>query len=141
MEPILFENDLIELKEGHSVYAELPAHFQGRVGNFDTLDDETLIVIGKPIGPEGARMDTSFFKGYYLIHHEIIDGGGQGQGAGDVFPSGNHVFADKVVGKFDPPIRVSFYTSGHFTAMIQDILPIVNYDRKRIISEIQGTDD
>ena len=42
-------------------------------------------------------------------------------GAHDVYPDGHHVFCVKAD---DDKVRVDFYQSGCFTAMIEDIKPV-----------------
>lgn len=118
---MLKEGDIIELKDGHTVYAKIPAHFafSNRIGCFDEVV-KTEVTIGK----NKNGLNTDFFKGRYVVTGTSVDGGGEGHGPGDVYPDGHHVKASKFVEKIDSPINVEFYETGYFTAMIKDLQPI-----------------
>ena len=108
----LKEGDIIELREGHEVYTDLPENtvYSNRKGSRVLTHAYAKI-----------KGSLAFLAGRYIVTHASFDGGGCGHGAYDVFPSGYHVFcvADK-----DPSRRVDFYQSGCFTAMIPSIEPI-----------------
>ena len=118
---LLKEGDIIELKAGHTVYYELPAHFvySNRKGVFDKLAHTEV-----HIGCEKGGLNTDFLKGKYVVVKTCFEGGGTGHGVGDVYPDGHHVFAEKIVDELDHKITVDFYQSGCFTAMITDITPV-----------------
>ncbi len=69
--------------------------------------------------------DTSVFEGEYEVTRAERNGGGSqlamcGRGL-DTYPDGWHVYCQKVN---DPDVKVDFYQTGCFTAMIEDITPI-----------------
>lgn len=107
---MLKEGDIIELKEGYKVYADVPEHFlyANRKGSFKIGHGEVLI-----------NGELSYLAGKYVVYKTSMDGGGVS--LNDSYPDGYHVYCEKVN---DPAIRVDFYQSGCFTAMIVDI-PVV----------------
>lgn len=98
MAKILREGDVIELKEGHTVY------------------DKGLRASGEVALPKD-------FAGEYVVYKTAFNGGGTGHGRFDVYPNGHHVYCEKL---YEPHmgIRVDFYQTGSFTAMIKDIEPV-----------------
>lgn len=109
----LQEGDIIELKEGHPVYADVPKHFEflNEKGNFSMT--HAKITIGG---------DLDYFAGRYVVTKTAFDGGGTVIfGPGDVYQDGHHVFCTSLDGK---ERRVDFYQSGAFTAVIKDITPV-----------------
>jgi hypothetical protein len=109
---MLKEGDVIEIKEGHMVYADVPEHFiySNRKGCYDLT--HTDITVGG---------DFSYFSGKYIVTKTNMDGGGTGHGPHDVYPDGHHVYC---VSADDQARKIDFYQSGSFTAMIEDIEPI-----------------
>lgn len=107
-QPFLKEGDLIELREGHKVYAELPEHFLYARKGVWTLARGQVNIAG----------DTSFLAGKYVVVKTATDGGGMNHDG--PFPDGHHVWCESV----DRKHKVDFYQSGCFTAMITDIKPI-----------------
>lgn len=69
------------------------------------------------------EFDSSIYAGEYMVKYVSFGGGGlQGTPSGyEIYPNGWHVFCAKVD---DPSIRVNFYQTGDFTAVIPDICPI-----------------
>lgn len=69
--------------------------------------------------------DSSVFEGKYEVTRAEWNGGGSQPAmcgrVPDTYPDGWHVYCKKVD---DPNVRVDFYQSGCFTAMIEDIAPI-----------------
>ena len=108
----LKEGDIIELKEGHSVYAKIPEHFvySNRKGSFKLVRSKV------DIGGEFA-----YLAGRYVVYKTTYDGGGTGHGPHDVYPDGHHVFCERIDNR---SVKVDFYQSGAFTAMIKDIEPV-----------------
>lgn len=104
--------DVIELREGHKVYATVP---------------ERVIYANRPDSDAPARGDIriegdlSYLAGRYVVYKTNCDGGGTGMGRHDVYPDGHHVFCRKLDA---PDIKVDFYQSGCFTAMVTDVKPI-----------------
>ena len=92
----LKEGDVINIENGHSVYAEIPRH---KV----TIDDA-----------------FSYLAGKYIVIKVAMDGGGAGHGFNDVYPDGYHVYCVSEDGK----TKIDFYQSGAFTAKIEDIKPV-----------------
>lgn len=118
-ENLLKEGDIIEITTGHEVYYELPMHFVyvNRVGNFKEIAKTEV-----RIGELKNGLDTDFLKGRYVVKATSCGGGGTGHGPGDVYPSGHLVKCIKLNKKdYDSEIEISFYQTGFFTAMIEDI--------------------
>ena len=109
----LQEGDLIQIKPGEEVYAEVPYHFiyEGEEGNWAETTETEIKVEGQ----------FAFFAGKYLVYKTAVEGGGTGHGPGDIYPNGHHVYARKV-GAHN--VKVSFYQSGSFTIMKPDKKPI-----------------
>ncbi len=110
---MLEEGDIIELKEGMRVYAEVPEHFlyTNRRGVFDKTAHGEIEIAGH----------LGHFAGRYVVYKTAMDGGGTGHGAHDVYPDGHHVFAEKLD---NPSVMVDFYQSGCFTAMLPKLKAI-----------------
>ena len=110
---MLKEGDVIELIEGHSVYADVPNHFcyTNCKGDFSLTHHN--VTIGE---------EFMYLAGKYIVVKTAFEGGGTGHGPGDIFPDGHHVFCEMAGGDH----KVDFYQSGCFTAMIEDIKPIGN---------------
>lgn len=108
----LTEGDIIEIKEGHEVYAHVPMHFlySNKKGSFKT-DRGHVKIAG----------ELSYLAGKYVVYKTSIDGGGTGHGPHDVYPDGHHVFCERLD---DRSVKIDFYQSGCFTAMITNIKPI-----------------
>lgn len=106
--------DIIDLKEGHKVYANVPKHlvYSNCKGDF------SLARSGIKIGDEFC-----YVAGRYVVYETKLDGG-SGPGARDPFPNGWHVFCIRMSDGF----KVDFYQSGCFTAMIEpsQIAPVFN---------------
>ncbi len=110
----LQEGDIINIKEGHTVYAEVPKHFiySNCKGDF-SLSKSNICITG----------ELKYLAGKYIVIKTAMDGGGQGHGPGDIYPDGYHVYCECA----DPGKRgtfIDFYQSGSFNAMIEKILPI-----------------
>ncbi|HSH41295.1 MAG TPA: hypothetical protein VK973_04135, partial [Arenicellales bacterium] len=119
---MLKEGDIIELKEGHKVYADIPEHFaySNREGSFKLTHHEALI--------EG---DLAYLAGRYVVYKITQEGGGTGHGPNDVYPDGHHVFCERLDNN---SIKVDFYQSGSFTAMIEEIQPVGRAKRQWVES-------
>ena len=109
---MLKEGDVIEIEKRHKVYADVPKHFvySNKKGCFD-LTHHDITVDG----------EFDYLIGEYIVTKTTSDGGGMGHGPGDVYPDGHHVFCVKVD---DEKVKIDFYQSGCFTAMIKEIEPI-----------------
>lgn len=109
---MLQEGDVIELQEGMQIYADIPEHFvySNKRGYFDMTHSN--ITLGG---------DFDYLCGKYIVYKTVNDGGGTGMGPHDVYPDGYHVFCIKAS---DKKVKIDFYQSGCFTAMIKDIQPI-----------------
>ena len=112
MPELLKEGDVIELKEGMEVYADIPEHFaySNRRGSFKLTHYNITL---------SQKFD--YLMGKYIVCSTSFSGGGTGHGPHDVYPDGHHVFCVKAD---DRNVRVDFYQTGCFTAMIKDIEPI-----------------
>ena len=106
---MLQEGDIINLEAGMSVYADVPKHFvyANKRGIFDLTHVD--IILGK---------DFDYLCGKYIVYKTVCDGGGVGAGSFDTYPNGHHVFCVKTE---DANVKVDFYQSGCFTAMIQEV--------------------
>jgi hypothetical protein len=119
---LLREGDVFEIKSGHTVYMELPAHFAytNRQGCFTELARTEVTV-----GTDKNGMDTNWIAGRYVVTATSCEGGGTGMGEHDVYPDGHYVRAEKLQkSEFDHRAKISFFQTGAFTAMIQDIAPV-----------------
>ena len=114
----LEEGDLIEIKTGHTVYADVPMHFiyENRKGDFSLTRSDVVV--------EG---DFLHLAGKYVVYKTANDGGGTGHGPHDVYPDGHHVYCERVDDSF---VRLDFYQSGYFTAMIEEIETCGRAERK-----------
>ncbi len=102
---LLQEGDVIELTEGHTVYMMVP---------------QCLVYANKP-------------DSWALVHHEVSISGTFSflarryivyKAYGD---DGHHVHCEAID---YPALRIDFYQSGSYTAMIKDIAPIGNAVRQ-----------
>jgi hypothetical protein len=71
--------------------------------------------------------ELSYLLGEYVVYKTCYDGGGTGMGPHDVFPDGHHVFCESLE---DRSVRVDFYQTGCFTAMIEEIEPTGHAERQ-----------
>ena len=118
---LLEEGDVIILKIGHVVYADIPEHFvfSNRKGIW-TLTHINVTIVG----------EFKYLLGKYIVIKTAFDGGGTGMGHHDTYPNGHHVWAEQVPErKEDICHKVDFYQTGAFTAMITDIEPIGKAER------------
>lgn len=109
---LLEEGDVIELTSEHTVYAQIPKHFaySNHKGDFSLIKERVKLV-----------GDFEYLQGTYVVTKTQYAGGGTGHGAHDVYPDGWEVTC---VNTDDNTTIVSFYQTGSFTAMIEDIKPI-----------------
>ena len=116
---LLQEGDVIELERGHDVYADVPEHFvyANRKGVFDKLTHHEVNIGG----------DFAHLAGRYVVYKISRDGGGTGMGSHDVYPDGHHVFCERL----SDGVRVDFYQTGAFTAMIENIEPVGKAERSK----------
>jgi hypothetical protein len=117
MADFLQEGDIIDLSAGMGfvVYADIPEHFayENRKGSFTIVHNE-------------ARIDgqLAYLAGRYVVYKTVKDGGGPGgMGEGVPYPDGHHVFCERLDNQ---RVKVDFYQSGCFTAMIgrDEIQPV-----------------
>lgn len=115
---MLQEGDIIELQEGHRICATVPEHFvyRNRVGSFQMVRDAVMI---------GGEL--AYLAGRYVVYKTHYGGGGTAHGPHDVYPDGHHVFAERLD---DPNVKVDFYQSGCFTAMLPDLRAVGRAVRK-----------
>lgn len=119
MVELLQEGDVIELKAGmgYKVYADIPKHFaySNRKGDFSLTHTEALI--------DG---ELAYLAGCYIVSHVAKNGGGTGMGPHDVYPDGHHVYCERT----SDGLKVDFYQTGCFTAMIPSI-PVIGKAEKQ----------
>ncbi len=120
---LLQEGDIIELVEGHVVYANIPAHFaySNKKGCYDLVNHEARI-----------SGELAYLAGRYVVHNTAFTGGGGP--AHDSFPNGHCVYCERIT----DGNKVRFYQSGCFTAMIKDIKPVGRAVRKWV--DLSGAD-
>lgn len=106
---MLEEGDVIEIKEGHQIYAKVPEHFvySNKKGSF-SLTRSNITVGG----------EFAYYSGKYVVKKTCMDGGSTGR---DAYPNGHHVFC---INLDDGETEIDFYQSGCFNAMITDIKPV-----------------
>ena len=120
---LLQEGDIITLKEGMEVYANIPHKNVYFNRPFSTELTRDKITIGEPrySGAENTgAFDARPFAGDYTVVRAELNGGGTGHGPHDIYPDGHHVYCEKLA---HPQIEVDFFQTGCFTAMIKDIEP------------------
>ncbi len=114
---LLEKGNVIELKKGHTVYAEVPEHFAyaNKVGCFDLTKTEV------PICGNKNGLNTDFMGGLWIVTNTSYAGGGCWHGSHDVYPGGHRVECERAVGKsYNYKMKISFYQTGCFTAMIRE---------------------
>ena len=109
---MLQEGDVIQIKEGHKIYAKVPEHFvySNKQGSFKLTTGD--IKVGG---------DFAYFEGKYIVVKTNMEGGGSGHGPNDIYPDGHRVYCVKAS---DESVKINFYQSGCFTSMIPNIKPI-----------------
>ena len=119
---MLKEGDVIELKKGMKIYAEVPETmvYSNRKGSMKLTEHDVTI---------GEKFD--WFEGKYVVIKTTMDGGRTGYEPHDIYPDGHHVFCVSVENK---ELKVDFYQSGSFTAMIEDIEPIGKAELQWVIN-------
>ena len=116
---MLAEGDIVEIKVGMKVYADVPEHFlyANKRGVFDKTAHGEAMIDG----------ELAYLAGRYVVYKTAHDGGGTGMGPHDVYPNGHHVFCEKLE---DQSQKIDFYQSGSFTAMLPDLKPVGRAQRK-----------
>ena len=122
---MLNAGDIIELGKEHTVYADVPKHFvyDNRRGCF-ALTHACVSL---------ADDNFDYLTGKYVVYRTVHDGGGAGgygrpnNSADDIYFDGHHVFCEKVN---DPGVKVDFYQTGSFTALIEEIEPVGQATRR-----------
>lgn len=113
----LEEGDIIELKPGMTVYTETPKTlvYSNHGGDWSLTTSE--VKVGED------RTIFGYLQGRFAVTKCFMGGGGTGHGPHDTYPDGWHVFAEKMDNR---DIKVDFYQSGCFTAMIlpEEITPV-----------------
>lgn len=109
---LLQELDIIILRKGHTVYADIPEHFvfRNKKGSW-TLTHALVIIDG----------EFRYLAGRYIVVKTVVEGGGQAHGPLDIYPNGHHVFCQRAN---DPCCEVDFYQTGCFRGMIPDLVPV-----------------
>lgn len=116
----LGEGDVIELKKGHTVYAQVPEKYVYQ----NTPRSKKLTQTDVTIGDNLNGLDTNYLEGRYVVIKTTLDGGGTGMGPNDIYPDGHHVWCKKMLKDGQLGEEVDFYQSGSFTAMIEEIKPV-----------------
>lgn len=110
MSALLQEGDVIDISYGRSVYADVPRHFVYSDCKGDFALTHALVNISG---------ELSYFAGEYIVVKTVMDGGGTGHGPHDLYPDGHHVYCERTHDR----MKIDFYQTGCFTAMITDIEP------------------
>ena len=164
MTKFLQEGDVIELKDGMTVYAEIPERFRYGGSTFSKSTTVTEVVVGKEyrvphpnenlttalmvdFAHYGVLISRSKIRdfvedflpeikdevfclqpGKFVVYKTSYEGGSSGGGMNghDSYPDGHRVFCESTI---EPEIKVNFYQSGSFTAMIVDIKPIAKMSK------------
>lgn len=115
--------DIIEINSSHTVYAWIPKHFvySNRKGDFSLTKHNIK-----------CEEEFEYLQGKYIVTYTCMDGGGTGMGPNDVFPDGHHIFCENVN---DRSIKIDFYQSGCFNAMIENIEPVGKAKQIWVIDE------
>ena len=98
-----------------------------RIDRVIEVTEEQVSTFVDSLNPDlsAKDFDTSIYVGEYIVECVSCDGGGcqhNMSGGLESWPNGWHVFCTK---QDDPSIKVDFYQTGCFTAMIPDITPII----------------
>ena len=122
---LLQSGDIIELVDGHTVYAEIPAHYaySNRKGDFSLVRGQARI---------GGEL--AYIAGLYVVTHVAKDGGGSGSGPGDVYPDGHHVHCERTYDRR----KVDFYQTGAFSALIPEIEIVGKAELRYAVLELRG---
>jgi len=122
---MLKEGDVIEIKKGMKVYADVPEHYvyANRRGSFKLTHSIVLI-----------NDNFDYLCGKYVVYKTAMDGGGCGHGPHDIYPDGHHVFC---MLSDDNDVRIDFYQSGSFTAMLPNIKPIARAKRTWVMEDCE----
>ena len=125
MTELLKEGHVIELNSSHTVYANIPKHFvyANCKGDFSLTKTEVSLL----------ENDFAYFRGRYIVTGTENTGGGLGHGMHDYYPDGYLVKCISEDGKHE----VSFYQTGCFTAMIENIKPVGMATKKWVIEDIE----
>ncbi|GEM_PF-2118986 len=118
---LLKQGDIIELEEGHTVYAKVPEHFlySNRKGCWDLTTGAVQI------------KDTfEYLAGKYVVTKTSYSGGGTAHGY-DVIEDGYLVECKKLDGED----TVHFYQTGSFSALIPNIIPVGQAVVKYVLEE------
>jgi len=112
---MLKPGDIIEIKNGHTVYFSLPLHciYANKEGVFNETAETDVIVGSTPRG-----LDTDFLEGrYVVISANLRDSGGR---------QGVYVECQKLPQGDEslPPLKIAFFESGGFTAEINELKPV-----------------
>jgi len=112
--------DVILIENGHKIYAKVPKHFveQDEEGNFSLTTTDVRV---------GGNF--AYLAGKYIVTHTALDGGGSSHDGG--YPDGHHVFCTSVD---KAQHKISFYQSGCFTAMIEDVQVVGSAELKWTIA-------
>lgn len=110
---LLQAGDIIELRKGHNVYAEIPQHFiyRNQIGNFKKLERSRIT-----IGEDKGGMNTDFMVGIWIV----VKAGREN--SGDKYCQNSyHVYCQrdsKLKNNFK--MEIDFYQIGNYTAMIKE---------------------
>jgi hypothetical protein len=117
--------DVFGLTEGQSVYATVPQRFLflNRQGVFDKTAKGQVLIGG----------NLAYLAGRYVVYETKLEGGGASPDGG--FSDGHHVFAEQLD---NPDVKVDFYQSGDFSAMLPDIVPLGTAVRKWVFYPVKN---
>ncbi len=113
---LLEEGDVIRIKNGHCVYAEIPERLA-----YSNMKQSSRMTRSEA----KVSGELSYLAGEYTVYKTATEGGGTGHGPWDVYPDGHHVYAERNDGT-----KIDFYQTGCFTAMIPRISPVGKSVRK-----------
>lgn len=104
--------DIIELNETHCVYAMIPKHFvyANHRGDWELCKTDISLI----------NKNFDYLCGKYVVIKTEMKGGGTGHGPHDIYPDGHHVTCKNLKNNQE----ISFYQSGSFTVLNENIEPI-----------------
>lgn len=123
---LLKEGDIIELKKGNKVYAYIHEKYI-----YESIPKPMgLARTEVTIGEDRKGFNTDYLAGKYGVTKTSEEGGGVGMGLYDFYPNGHYVTCRRMLRNGEFGEVVSFYQTGCFTVMIEEIKPIGRFEIK-----------
>lgn len=116
----LEEGDVIELKKGHTIYANIPEKYVYK----DTKKPDKQRKAEISIGEDYGGLDTSYLGGRYAVVKTTLVSNETGMELQDVIQNDHHVWCKKMFENGELGEQIEFYLNGAFSAMDQGVKPI-----------------